>query len=509
MTRTAKRVARQREPRSDPTVVRVACYCRLSVTERGETQFTSIEALHAYVASQHALGWRVSDQPYQDDGYSGGTTERPAFLRLLEDARSGRVDAVAVVRFDRLSRRQIDFLQTLEELDTHGVEFVSITQNLDTSTAMGRCNLGVMGAFAELERATISERTSAKMVASRRRGMWTGGRPVLGYDVVDKRLVINQDEAEHVRAIYQLYLDQGGVVAVVEELRLRGTRNKCWTTKTGAKAGGNAFDKNTVASMLKSPLYVGDVRAGDEVVPGEHEGIVAREVWHAVQRQLAAQAPNVPARATKRSTALLSGIARCKCGAAMTRSTAKRHGRTYSYYACASAVKNGRTACPGSRVATGVLEKFVIERIREIGRDPAVLEAAITADRDERGVERARLDAELQGLRTGRGKHAGERARVVAAVGAGDAPQELVTRVGELDALVAEADARVAGLERDLAALEGQADIEALRAALEEFDGVWTALDQGERARILALVLDEVVVDGRSGEAELRFRGAS
>jgi hypothetical protein len=160
-------------------------------------------------------------------------------------------------------------------------------------------------------------------------------------------------------------------------------------------------------------------------------------------------------------------------------------------------------------VAAGKLEQFVVEQIRAVVRDPSVLEAAAVADREERTAERATLTAEIGELRAGRGRHTAARERFLDAVGAGDAPAGLVARVAELDGLVAEADQRIAGLERDLAALAGASDIEALKAALEEFDSVWGALDQAERARVLALVLDEVVVDGATGAAELRFRGSA
>ncbi len=510
MRTVAKRVARLAPTKTD--IVRVACYCRLSVTDRVETQFGSIEAqreaLHAYVASQRTLGWRAIDTAYEDDGYTGSNTDRPALQQLLHDARSGLVDIVAVVRFDRLSRRQIDLLQTIDELHAHGAGFVSITQSLDTSTAMGRCILGVMGSFAELERDTISERTKAKMIATRRKGMWTGGRPVLGFDVVKKKLVVNEREAQDVRRIFELYLELGGVGAVVQELRFLGIFMKRWTVKSGREQGGNAFDKNTLNSLLRNPLFVGYVRAGDEVVEGEHEAIVERDVWDAVQARMMSQAPVQGARRGKRSAALLSGIARCHCGAAMTPTTCKRHGRTYSYYACARSVKHGKAACPGSRVAAGKLEAFVVEQIRGIGRDPAVLNAAIAADKRARGSERVELAASLGELRAARGKHVGAQQRLLTAMGAGEPPTSLVGRLRELDGFVAEAADRISKAELDLAALDAPSDAQELRDALVEFDQVWSELDGDERAVVLALVLDEVTVNGATGEAELRFRGA-
>jgi site-specific DNA recombinase len=510
MRAVAKRVARLAP--SKPEYVRVAVYTRKSVTEGLDQQFNTLhaqrDAVESYVRSMQGAGWQALEDRYDDGGFSGATTDRPAFQRLMADVAASKVDVVAVYRLDRLSRSLVDFAGLMREFEQRGVAFVSVTERFDTSTPLGRMTLNLLATFAQFERESTAQRTRDKIGASRRRGMWTGGRPVLGYDVVGKKLVVNEVEADQVRRIFQLYLDLGGVVAVVEELRLRGVVNKRWVTRSGEPQGGSLFEKNSLNTTLRNPLYVGDVRAGDDNVPGEHEAIVPREQWDAVQRQLSAQAPDVGARATKRSKALLSGLARCKCGAALTPTTAKGRGRTYAYYACARLVKQGSAACPGSRVAAHVLEPFVVERVREIGRKPEVLDAAIAADRDERDVERAKLSIELGELRVGRGRHVGDRDRLIAAIGKGTAPASVMARVEGLDGFVAEADERIAGLERDLAALDGQSDVEALKAALLEFDGLWGVFDQDERAKVLALVLSEVVVDGATGAAELRFKGA-
>ena len=507
-----QRAKRARPAPSKPDHVRVAIYTRKSVTEGLGQQFNTLhaqrEAVEGHVRSMQRERWQAIEERYDDGGFSGATTDRPAFQRLMADIAAGKVDVVAVYRLDRLSRSLVDFAGLMREFEEREVAFVSVSERFETATPAGRMLMHLLATFAQFERESIAQRTRDKIGASRRRGMFTGGRPVLGYDIVNKKLVVNEVEAEQVRRIFQLYLDLGGVIAVAEELRLRGVTNKRWCKADGAETGGAPFDRNVLAGLLKNPLYVGDVRAGDEVVEGEHEGIVDRGVWDAVQRQLIAQAPDVGARAMKRSKALLSGILRCRCGSAMTPTTAKGRGRTYSYYACARAVKQGKAACPGSRVAAGVIEQFVVEEVRKIGRDPSVLEAAVAADREERDAERARLTAEMGELRAGRGRHVGDRDRLITAIGEGRAPASVMVRVEELDELVAEANGRIAGLERDLAALAGTSDVEALRAALEVFDGMWGALDQAERARVLALLLDEVVVDGASGNAELRFRGA-
>ena len=244
MIRTAKRTA---QPAATPLGhTRVAIYTRKSVSEGLDQAFNSLdaqrEAVEGYVRSQEGAGWRALPERYDDGGYSGATTDRPAFQRLVADIAARRVDVVAVYRLDRLSRSLVDFAGLMRDFEERGVAFVSVTERFDTSTPMGRMVLNLLATFAQFERETIAQRTRDKVGASRRRGMWTGGRPVLGYDVVDKRLVVNPREADEVRRIFDLYLDLGGVTAVVEELRLLGLTNKRWTTRSGAEQGGGPDD---------------------------------------------------------------------------------------------------------------------------------------------------------------------------------------------------------------------------------------------------------------------------
>jgi len=517
MTRTAKRSTRLREPVSGVKPVRAAIYTRKSVADGLDQEFNSLDAqrqsAESYVLSMQGERWAALPDRYDDGGFSGANTDRPAFRRLMADVEAGKIDVVVVYRLDRLSRSLLDFAQLMLVFEQHGVAFVSVTERFDTSTPMGRMVLNLLATFAQFERETIALRTRDKIQATRKRGTWTGGRPVLGFDIVDKKLVVNEREAEQVRRIFGLYLDLGGVVAVTQELVLLGIPNKRWTTAKGTEQGGGAFDKNSVNALLKNPLYVGDLRAGDAVVNGEHKAIVDRGAWDAVQARLAAQAPSLGAaspkrgQGAKRSPALLSGIARCKCGAAMTPTHSTRGTKRYAYYTCARSVKQGKAACPGSRVAAGILEQFVVDRVREVGRDPAVIDAALAVDRDERGAERERLNVEERAIGEGRSRHVADRRRLLAAVGGRDAPAGLLERVRELDGLVAEADARLPRLAADAAALDAEADAEGLRAALAEFDSLWGTLDAAEQARLLALVLDEVTVHSSEGEAELRFRG--
>lgn len=223
--------------KSTPATTRVAIYTRKSVSEGLDMEFNTLEAqreaVEAYVRSQRGEAWTALAERYDDGGYTGANTDRPAFQRLLADIEAGKVDVVAVYKIDRLSRSLADFARLMELFERHGVTFVSVTQQFNTTSSMGRLTLNILMSFAEFERQTIAERVRDKIHASRRRGMWTGGRPVLGYDVVEKKLVVNSEESGRVLAIFQLYRDLGSLLATTHELDFRGWTTKAWTNQEG------------------------------------------------------------------------------------------------------------------------------------------------------------------------------------------------------------------------------------------------------------------------------------
>ena len=233
-------------PRNSQTMptVRCAVYTRKSTEEGLEQEFNSLDAqresAEAYIASQKGEGWQCLPGHYDDGGYTGGNMERPALKRLLADINDGKVDCIVVYKVDRLSRSLLDFVKIMETLEKHKVSFVSVTQQFNTTSSMGRLTLNILLSFAQFEREIISERTRDKVHAARRKGKWTGGRPVLGYDVDPKggKLIVNADEAARVRAIFELYLEHQSLAATVKELDARGSRNKFWITKDGKQAGG-------------------------------------------------------------------------------------------------------------------------------------------------------------------------------------------------------------------------------------------------------------------------------
>jgi site-specific DNA recombinase len=358
--------------------VRCAIYTRKSTEEGLDQDFNSLdaqrEAAEAYIHSQAHAGWTALPSRYDDGGYSGSTLDRPALQRLLADIQSGQVDCVVTHRVDRLSRSLLDFAKLVEAFEQHQVAFVSVTQNFNSATSMGRLVLNVLLSFAQFERELIAERTRDKMAAARRKGKWSGGLPVLGYDVDarTKKLVVNAEEAARVRAIFALYLALGGLLPVVEELARRGWCTKQSVTRQGRVRGGRSFTKGSLYQLLINVTYNGQVRYQNEVHTGEQPAIVDPLTWQQVQAVLArnGQARAVAQRA--RSRALLQGLLRCRpCGCAMTPAHVTHGNKRYRYYTCSAAQKKGWHTCPSKSVPAAALERYILERIAPHAPDVA------------------------------------------------------------------------------------------------------------------------------------------
>lgn len=494
-----------------PRTVRVAIYCRQSVAT--ELEFGSIqaqrEAVEAYVASQRECGWVALPEHYDDAGISGATTERPALQRLLQDVAAGRVDVVATYKIDRLSRSLLDFARLVELFERHSVAFCSITQQFSTANSMGRFTLNILMSFAEFERETIAERTRDKIRASRRRGLFTGGRPVLGYDAADGKLVVNRDEAELVREIFRLYQDLGSLTAVAAELNRRGARNKTLVAKNGRRHLGREFDKTSVSAILRNPLYAGLQRLAKATFPGAHEAIVDRATFDAVQAQLASRRRDGGAEARNKWGALLKGLARCgACGSALAHHYTRAGNKLHRYYVCGRALKQGAAACPGSRASAGELERLVVDRIRGIGRDPAMVERVAAAMREEANRRLPEITAELRRLHSDASRLTTERENLLAAVAqAGPATHVLTRRLSEVDEQVETHARRRQELHAELEAQNRtQLDADKLRDALAAFDPIWRELYPREQIRVLRLLIEEVTYDARTAEVSIRFQ---
>jgi site-specific DNA recombinase len=280
--------------RSKASIRRCAIYTRKSSEEGLEQDFNSLhaqrEACEAFIKSQAGEGWRLVKTAYDDGGLSGGTMERPALQRLLADVNQGVIDVVVVYKVDRLTRSLTDFAKMVEVFDAHAVSFVAVTQQFNTTSSMGRLTLNVLLSFAQFEREVTGERIRDKIAASKQKGMWMGGLVPLGYEVHERRLMVNQSEAETVREIFRCYLELGCVRLLMEELNRRGIRSKVRVAKNGKTSGGNSFSRGALYVLLSNPIYIGEIRHKGVRHPGLHEPVVDRELWERTQRLLRSQA---------------------------------------------------------------------------------------------------------------------------------------------------------------------------------------------------------------------------
>src|SRR5712672_1181614 len=324
--------------------VRCAIYARVSTDQGLEQDFNSLDAQYdasqAYIRSQAHAGWTLVRSKYDDGGFSGGNTDRPALQRLLEDLRAGKVDIIVVYKVDRLTRSLADFAKLVELFDQHGVSFVSVTQQFNTTTSMGRLTLNVLLSFAQFEREVTSERIRDKIAASKRKGLWVGGMAPLGYDAKDRKIWVNEEEAERVRIIFRRYLELGSLAPLMSDLRQQGIVTKLRTLKTGKTIGGIPFTRGGMSYLLRNRFYLGEVAFKGEVLPGEQLAILDRELFDAVQVKLSEQKNNHQTLRTT-SNALLMGRLFDDRGNGMTPSHTCKQGVRYRYY-LSSALVDGQ-----------------------------------------------------------------------------------------------------------------------------------------------------------------------
>jgi site-specific DNA recombinase len=493
-------------------IVRCAIYTRKSTDEGLEQEFNSLdaqrEAGEAYIKSQASEGWTVLPDRYDDGGFTGGNLDRPALRRLLADIEARKVDCVVVYKVDRLSRSLLDFARLMETFERHGVSFVSVTQQFNTATSMGRLVLNVLLSFAQFEREIIGERIRDKLAAMRRKGKWAGGLPVLGYDVDrsngSPRLVVNAREAARIRDIFQLYLSLGSLLAVVDELARRGWRTKTWRTKRGKTQGGRPFDKGSLYALLTNPLYIGQVRHKGEVYPGEHEPIVEAEVFHQAQATLQRNGRSGGVMVRNRHGALLKGLLVCKgCNRAMTHSFTCKGERRYRYYTCTRAIKNGRKACPSGSLPASEIERVVMDQIRGIAADPSLRAEVLRQAQEQFEGELAELATEQRGLEQELAWHHADIGKIC-----GEAPATGTAgaRLAELHDRVAQAETRLAELRHRIEEHQrDRLDAGDIDAAFADFDNVWNALSPREQSQVLALLVARVEFDAAQSTVAVSF----
>lgn len=367
-----------------PQTVRCAIYTRVSTNQGLDQEFNSLdaqyEASRAYIRSQVHAGWSQIRARYDDGGFSGGNIDRPALQQLLEDVRARKIDVIVVYKVDRLTRSLADFAKLVELFDQHSVSFVSVTQQFNTTTSMGRLTLNVLLSFAQFEREVTSERIRDKIAASKRKGLWVGGMAPLGYDSKDRKITINEAEAETVRTIFRRYLELGSLGLLLADLRRQGTGTKRRSLKSGKSIGGIPFTRGPLAHLLRNRFYIGEVLFKGEILPGEQPPILDRGLFDAVQARLSEQLTN-RVKTRMDSEALLMGRIYDDRGNPMRTSHARKAGIKYRYYV-SSALIDGRPEEAGSiaRVPAVEIETLVARAIRErVGSVPSVDDRTVIA----------------------------------------------------------------------------------------------------------------------------------
>jgi site-specific DNA recombinase len=384
-----------------PGRLRCAIYTRKSSEEGLEQDFNSLdaqrEACEAYIASQKREGWLLVGEMYDDGGLSGATMERPAFQRLLSDVSAGQIDVVVVYKVDRLTRSLSDFAKIVDLFDKHSVSFVSVTQQFNTTSSMGRLTLNILLSFAQFEREVTGERIRDKIAASKKKGMWMGGLPSLGYDVKDRKLVVNDGEAETVRSIFRRYAELESVQDLKQALDAAGIVSKIRRAADGTQYGAQPLSRGAIYLMLQNRIYRGEITHKGNSYPGEHDAIVDKALWDEVQAILSENRVDRATGGKGKEPSLLMGVLFDARGGRMSPTHANKRGTRYRYYISRS-LQAGSSKTEGQRIPAVALESLVVRRIRAWLADPAAIleavqDAAPDATAQKRIAERARCIA--------------------------------------------------------------------------------------------------------------------
>lgn len=387
--------------------MRCAVYTRKSSEEGLDQEYNSIDAQrdagHAYVASQRAEGWIPVADDYDDPAFSGGNMERPALKRLMVDIEAGKIDVVVIYKIDRLTRSLADFSKMVEVFERQGVSFVSVTQQFNTTTSMGRLMLNVLLSFAQFEREVTGERIRDKIAASKRKGMWMGGVPPLGYDVDDRKLVPNAKEVKLILHIFTRFVELGSTTKLIRELRLDGVTSKAWTTQDGKVREGKPIDKGLIYKLFQSRTYLGEVHHQGKWYTAQHARIIPQALWDDVHAILATNSRTRGNNTRSTTPFLFKGIVFGNDGRALTpwHSTKKATGKRYRYYLSTRDIKEQAGASGLPRLPAAELESAVLEQLRSILRSPDLLTDVMpqaikldpTLDKAKVTVAMRRLDA--------------------------------------------------------------------------------------------------------------------
>ncbi|HEY1755236.1 MAG TPA: recombinase family protein [Bryobacteraceae bacterium] len=379
---------------NDTPKVRCAIYTRKSTEEGLDQEFNSLdaqrEAAEAFIKSQKHAGWTLVSKHYDDGGFTGGNLDRPALKQLLGDIDAHQIDCVVVYKVDRLSRSLLDFARLVDRFDQRAVSFVSVTQQFNTTTSLGRLTLNILLSFAQFEKEIIGERTSDKMSAARRKGKWIGGTPVLGYDIdpAGRRLIVNDKESSRVREIFALFLAQHSLSTVVAELMRRRWHTKSRKSEKGRAHTGRPFTRASLRRLLTNAVYAGMVEHRGVTYTGEHAAILELSIWQKVNDELRAGRRTAIGAVRAPQNALLAGLLSCtSCQRPMLPTYTAKPGRRYRYYVCRTARQKGWSACPTKSVPAPMIEDAVRDQLRTALRAPETREQLNVSEADWQAFE--------------------------------------------------------------------------------------------------------------------------
>ena len=495
-----------------------AIYTRKSTDENLNSDFTSLdnqrESGEAYIKSQQSEGWELYPERYDDPGYSGGNMERPAFQRLLKEAGDGKFNMVVVYKVDRLTRSLKDFTRIIEILDSAGVSFVAVTQQFNTSTSMGRLTLNVLLSFAQFEREICSERTKDKRAASAKKGKWLGGFPVLGYDIDfdKKKLTINEREAPIAKFMFNIYLETKSSVKAAHAMNDKGYRTKEWITKAGVKRCGTKFNKSNIRKYLKNPIYIGAIRYNGEFYKGEHSAIIEERTFEKVQALLAKNGIQNKSDNKDKYESILRGLIRCVCcGSIMTSYFAYSRGRKYYYYRCTKVNHLDRTACKIRVAPAKEVERLVIDRLKVLSDDRALLDKIIQKAKMETSdiLPSLRQEINIQNgeLRKVEGE-ASNLLNVLSSEGQDVKKNRFVLkRLSELEEKGHIIEAKIQEIKLSIEKLENQViNAEIIQQNFRRFSEVFEELTPSDKRELLQLLIKEILYDKDHSKIKIALR---
>jgi len=488
---------------------RCAIYTRKSTEEGLDRDFNSLDAQREagenFIASQKMNGWQLLPDHYDDGGYSGGNTDRPALKQLMTDVVAGKIDTIVVYKMDRLSRSLLDFMNMSEFFEKHNVSFVSVTQDINTSTSSGRMMLNILMTFAEYERSIITERIIDKIAGAKRRGKFCGGCPILGYsmDNESKKLVIIPAEAQIVRETFDLYNQLGSAKEVARVLKERGYHSKEWTTRKGKIRPGAEIKPDLVYRILNNPLYVGRVSHKEKTYPGEHQAIISQDVWERTRELLESNLAS-SGRKNRTMDVPFKGLLRCgHCGGAMGITYTRKKNARYYYYLCRDDSKRIDSVCPLVRVAAGDLDRVVLRKLGELLSSPTILaktQAAVANYYAAQADELRKQLVELEKIK----------AKLRASSGQPDIAADELTQLREQFRKV---EGERATVEAELKEITCSMSGESVAEVLKSLEMLWGELFPAERYRLahllvgkITLFTDKMIIDVKTDGLKSLFR---